>query len=276
MASSSADADYCAELLHQGDLDHWLSTLFAPEEHRAAIRSLYAFDLELRRVAMAVSVPQAGEIRLQWWRGVAEGDAPDGGGSPVAAELLRSIIRYRLPRAALLALVDARTQDLYDDPPPTLRDLEGYFGETRGALLRLSALILADGGDAGSPDGAGHGGVAEGCAALVARLWQGAPAWRQVPADLLGRHGLELNAQGTYEGPEPTGLLAELRAIALDHDRLAREAVLRSPRAVRAAFLPLALVKPLLGRPRRWVRGAASDVPQWRRQWAMWLMSRRW
>ena len=40
--------------------------------------------------------------------------------------------------APLTALIDARIFDLYDDPMPSLRDLEGYAGETVGAVIRLS------------------------------------------------------------------------------------------------------------------------------------------
>src|SRR6478672_9065725 len=101
MATAASDAEHCAELLHQHDLDDWLATLFVPVEHRSAIRALYAFDVELRRVRVMVSEPVPGELRLQWWRELIEGQERGGAsGHPVAAELLRAIERYGLPRPA--------------------------------------------------------------------------------------------------------------------------------------------------------------------------------
>ena len=35
--------------------------------------------------------------------------------------------------------------DLYDDPMPSLNDLEGYAGETSSALIQLAAIVLAGG-----------------------------------------------------------------------------------------------------------------------------------
>ena len=40
-------------------------------------------------------------------------------------------------------LLDARVFDLYDDPMPSLNDLEGYAGDTESALIQLGAIILA-------------------------------------------------------------------------------------------------------------------------------------
>ena len=74
--------------------------------------------------------------------------------NPVAAALDDAIVRFRLPRQALVDLIDARAFDLYDDPMPTLADLEGYCGETSSSLIRLGSLILADGSDPGAADAA--------------------------------------------------------------------------------------------------------------------------
>ena len=58
--------------------------------------------------------------------------------------------------------------DLYDDTMPTLNDLEGYCGETSSSLIRLGAMILADGSDPGAADAAGHAGVAYALTGLLA------------------------------------------------------------------------------------------------------------
>ena len=67
-----------------------------------------------------------GEIRLQWWRDALQGEARgDVRANPVAAALDDAIVRFRLPRQALVDLIDARVFDLYDDPMPTLNDSRG-------------------------------------------------------------------------------------------------------------------------------------------------------
>ncbi len=72
-----------------------------------------------------VSDPLPGEVRLQWWRDLLSGEERgDSGGNPVAAALLDTMRRFRLPAAPLVGLIDARIFDLYDDPMPTVADLE--------------------------------------------------------------------------------------------------------------------------------------------------------
>ena len=243
--------------------------------------ALYAFDAELLRVRDIVSDPLPGEVRLQWWRDLVDGEARGGAdGNPVAAELERAVTRYSLPRGALASLVEARVQDLYDDAPPSLADLEGRFGETASTLLRLATLILADGGDAGTPDAAGHGGVARGLARLLATLPHEIRRGRlDIPHVLLERHGLERGA--ILDGGHPAGaqaVILDLVAEGRRHLALAEDLIRTMPATVRPAFLPLALVGPLLDR----VAAAGADafrqpieIPQWRRQWALWRASRQ-
>ncbi|MBN8918498.1 MAG: squalene/phytoene synthase family protein, partial [Rhizobiales bacterium] len=142
------------------DRDRFLAALFAPQDKRRHLLALYAYNLDVARVREVVREALPGEVRLAWWREVIEGEGRgDVSGHPVAAALLDTIARFRLPRASLIAMADARVFDLYDDPMPTVGDLEGYAGETASALLQLSALILLP--DVGrSGDLAGHGGVA--------------------------------------------------------------------------------------------------------------------
>jgi phytoene synthase len=280
MASAASDVEHCAELLHQHDLDDWLATLFVPVEHRSAIRALYAFDVELRRVREVVSEPMPGELRLQWWREFIEGQERGGAsGHPVAAELLRAIERYELPRPALVTLIDARTEDLYDDPPATMADLEGHLGETACALLRLSTIVLADGGDTGSPDAAGHGGVARG----ITRILQSFSADRRrgrirIPVDLLERHGVDPKAApDSRDKPSLRAAQLELAHSGRVHLGKALGLVPELPVAVRPAYLPLVLVEPTLARIERAGFGPhPAELPQWRRQWHLWRASRRW
>src|SRR5262249_55499025 len=103
---------HCEALVRAADKDRFLATLYAPAEHRGALHALYAFNAEVTRVREVAHEPLAGEIRLQWWSDVLdETGRGDVEANPVAAALLATIARYRLPRATLQALIDARRFD---------------------------------------------------------------------------------------------------------------------------------------------------------------------
>ncbi len=70
-----ANDKYCAALVREADRDRYLATLFAPADRRGALFSLYAFDIEISRIRDVAHEPMPGEIRLQWWREVLEGEA---------------------------------------------------------------------------------------------------------------------------------------------------------------------------------------------------------
>ena len=132
-----------ADIVRAGDRDRYLADLFAPAAPRQHLFALHAFNVEVARIRDEVSDPTLGEIRLQWWRdAVASGDRrrPSGRG-----RARRDHRRVRSAARRLRRLLEARVFDLYDDPMPTLNDLEGYAGETASALIQLAAIILAGG-----------------------------------------------------------------------------------------------------------------------------------
>jgi phytoene synthase len=185
---------------------------------------------------------------------------------------------FRLPRPAFAALLDARVFDLYNDPMPTLNDLEGYCGETSSSLLRLGSLVLAGGSDPGGTDACGHGGVAYALAGLLRALpWHAARGQVYLPADVLGRHGI--SAAEVLQGrqrPELSAALSEIRQIARKHLAAALRAGSGMDVVARPVLAPLALVEPYLrrmeGREYEPFRSLVQ-LPQWRRQWALWRMS---
>lgn len=263
------------------DKDRFLASLFVPDAARPHVLAVLAFSAEVARVREAVSSPLPGEIRLQWWRDLlANLSLAEGGAPPLAHALVATITRFRLPVPAFQNLIDARIFDLYDDPMPDLNDLEGYCGETVSALFQLSGLILAGGEDPGSADLAGHAGVAYGLAGLLRAVpFHAARGQVYLPLDLLERHGVAVSdlAEGR-SSPALLAALTELRGRARHHLAIALERLKAAPREIRPAFVPLALVAPLLKvmdardyDPFRTV----VDVPQWRKQLAMWWMARR-
>src|SRR6516225_7886730 len=135
---------HCEALLRAADKDRFLTTLFAPAEHRNALIALYAFNVEIARVREAL----AGEIRLQWWSDVFGGASRgEVAAHPVAAALLASMARYRLPPESFKALIEAHRFDLYDEPMATLAELETYAAGASASLVALAAQILAAGSE---------------------------------------------------------------------------------------------------------------------------------
>jgi 15-cis-phytoene synthase len=278
MADSGADFafSHCESLVREGDPDRYWASLYAPADRRPYLHALYAFNFEVARIREAVREALVGEIRLQWWRDALQGEARgDVRSNPVAAALDDTIVKFRLPRQALVDLIDARVFDLYDDPMPSLNDLEGYCGETSSSLIRLSSMVLAAGRDPGSADAAGHGGVAYAITGLLRAFpWHARQGQVFVPADILARHGVVRDDIVTGRGgPGLRAALADMRAVARRH--LDQVRTLRGTVTAEAdpAFRPLALVEPYLGQMERRDYDpfrTPVDLPQWRRIWALW------
>jgi len=267
---------HCEALVREGDPERFWSSLFAPADKRPYLYALYAFSHEVARVRSSVREAMVGEIRLQWWRDALQGEARgDVRSNPVAAALDDTIVKFRLPRQALVDLIDARVFDLYDDAMPTVNDLEGYCGETSSSLMRLASLVLADEGEAGSPDAAGHGGVAYAITGLLRAFpWHARQGQLYLPLDLLAKHGVvREDVVSGRGGPGLVGAMADLRALARRHLKQARPLIATAPAAARPAFRPLALVEPYLRLMERRAYDPFNtlvDLPQWRRVYALW------
>jgi phytoene synthase len=271
---------HCETIVRAADKDRYLAGLFAPAAARRHLYALYAFASEIARVREAAREPLPGEIRLQWWCDALAGEAcGEVSANPVAAALLDTIAQCALPKEPLIALIEAHGFDLYDDAMPSLVELDAYAERTAGALFGLGARILGcDGADARAA------AVPAGIAYRVAQALRTFPrdaARRQifVPLDLLHQHGVsreEIEAR-----QNSAGLRASLAALR-DHARAAfdqfRTAARTVPEACAPAFLVVAVAPPLLAR----LAAAAADpfapveVPQWRRQWALWRAARKW
>jgi phytoene synthase len=268
---------YCAELVRAADRDRFLSTLFAPAEHRGALHALYAFNVEVARVREVAREPLPGEIRLQWWSEVVNGErAEEAAANPVASALLSVIERHRLAVSALTALIDARCFDLYDDPMARLADLEAYVRKTSSTLLALAAQILAGGEGEVTETIANPAGIAYAIAGLI-RAFPLHAARRQlyVPLEVLERHGVE--PQDIFAGRSSKNLSAafgELQDVARRHLLAAHQQIATLPDAALPAFLPVALVRPSLDRLARRDPFAPAELSPWRRQWLIWRAAR--
>ena len=267
---------HCQTLSRDADRDRYLSALFAAPEARRGLFALYAFNVEIARVRDIVSDPLPGEIRLQWWRDAIEGSGHgDADQHPVLAELRWAIERYKLPVSAFTGLIDARIFDLYEDPMPTLADLEGYAGETSSALIQLASIILANGEDPATAEISGHAGVAYAMTGLMRALPLHASR-RQVflPKDILDRHGV--STESIFRGETTAELkaaLVDLRGIAMDHLVKTRSMIGDLRPELVPAFLPVSLVEPLLGLLGKKGHDPLRDIAELsplRRQWLLW------
>jgi phytoene synthase len=265
---------YCAELVRQADRDRFLASLFAPAERRGALHALYAFNIEVRRVRDAAREPLPGEIRLQWWTDVLNGERRgEAGANPVAAALLTTIERHGLTASTLSALIEAHRFDLYDEPMADCAELEAYAKATSSALIASAAQILAG---AGAEVAAGPAGIASAVTGLLHAFPAHAAQQRlYVPLQLLARH--EVDPQQVFAGQTSRGLndaIADFRTLARRHLAEVREHIATLPREALPAFLPLALVRPTLDRLERCDAFAPAELSALRRQWLIWRAAR--
>ena len=265
---------YCADIVRTTDRDRFVASLFAPAERRGALHALYAFNSEVARVREAARASLAGEMRLQWWSEVVAGERnEEARASPIATALLATVDRYRLGTQKLLALIEERRFDLYDEPMAGLAELDVYASATSSALFALAARILA---------GSGHEEATEpaGKAYAITALLRAFPqhiARRQLylPADLLQRHDVSLH--DLFAGKSSAALsaaLAEMCGVARRYLDAAREPIAAMPREAHAALLPLAPVRASLDRLEHGDPFAPSEIAPWRRQWLIWRAAR--
>ncbi len=272
---------HCEGLVRVADKDRFLTTLFAPAEHRPALLALYAFNLEIARIREAAHEALAGEIRLQWWSDVLGGAGRgEVAAHPVAAALLETTARYQLPPERLTALIEARRFDLYDEPMQTLADLEAYGKGASAGLIALAARVLA--GDTETEALTHHAGLAHAFVGLLAAFPIHAGRGQVfVPLEILARHGAtRQQVLGGQATPQLHEALAELRLHARRHLRAAQQRLAAAPPAVMPALLPVALAGPTLARMER--RGydpfTPIEIAAWRRQLILWRAARwpRW
>jgi 15-cis-phytoene synthase len=260
-----------AAIVRTSAWDRYISTLFAPAEKRDALFALYAFDAEVARIALLVHDPLPGEIRLQWWRDVANGtrDA-EAQGHPVATTLLQTIKDHNLPRSAFDTYCDARIFDFYHDAMPDQTALEAYLGATHSAFIQLACLIVDKDAARQAADASGHAGVALGTAAIIQQL----PRTRSrsqcyVPADILNACGLDSDA--FIKGDNKSAIKNAIDALCelgLSHVTKWQAAAKALPPSLKSVFLPIYNARRILEKaklPAQQPAFAAIELSQLRR-----------
>ena len=246
-------AAYVRDLVRNGDVDRYWAALLAPEPMRRHLLALYAFNIELARIAEQVGEPQLGEIRLEWWREAIDdalrGESAD---HPVLIELAFAASANALPQHTLQAMIDARRFDLRDDPILDFAALERYLTATAGVVFSLGARIL------GAPEAEAasvRAAAAYGLTGLMRALpYHAARGKLFLPERLLAAHGL--HPDSIRDGVDNEALRTALEAMRRRASEALsgfRQAAAGLPRQTLPAFLPLALVEPYLrklGAPR--------------------------
>ncbi len=240
--------DTVRRIARSGDPDRTLAALFAPRGCRADLFALYAFNVELARIAEQVSEAQLGAIRLQWWReAVARSLKGEAVGHPVADALGATARARALPVETVAALIDARQFDVAVKIMPDWKSLETYLKDTAGPMFALGGACLG----ARGPEldrAAEPAGLAYGLTGLMRALPAHAAGGRvYLPADMLVSRGT--SPEAVLAGSSSQGLrtvLATLREQARDACAEGRQRVAGLERSARAAFLPLRLVDPYL------------------------------
>jgi phytoene synthase len=267
------DADSCAELVRSTDRDRYIATLFAPAQHRNALFALYAFNVEVAQVRDRAREAVPGEIRLQWWRDVVQGERRgEAMASPVAASLLNVVEHYRLPVNAILALLEARRFDLYGEPMRTIADLEDYALKTASTVIAMAAQILGVDVAIAAPPA----GIADSLTQVLTALpWHAARRQLYLPVELLDRHSAHAtDVLAGRTSPALNQAAADLRRIARGHLVAAANNLRVLPQQALPAFLQIAPVRRSLDRLDRSDIFSPKVLSPWRRQWLIWRAAR--
>ena len=236
---------HCCDVVAKFDHDRYLTVLYAPSEKREALYALYAFNYEISRIRESVSEPMLGEIRLQWWREAID-DVYQGTvrSHDVLPSLAAAITQHDLPREIFMEIMEGRSQDLYDESPKTLAELEEYLSQTAGNLSCLAVQVL--GGKPGD-DMARRLGIAWGYIGLVRSISYHLSLKKSfIPLDLLNKHGVK----DKYLSPDEPGvmkdILQEFSQMAEQHLNFIRSHKKQIAPGTRSAYLLSALSRSYL------------------------------
>jgi phytoene synthase len=191
--------------------------------------------------------------------------------------LTETLRRYGFVAAPLLELIDAHTFDLYDEPMPTVGELELYGIQTQSPLFAMAAGILAEG--APLPETFTlEASIASVFAKVLTDLGRHASR-RQlyVPLEVLERHSVD--REDIFAGQATDALhaaLAEMRTLTRQHLAKAQANLQAAPPQIWPAFLNMAVIEPTLRLMDRKDYDPFRFMPlaQWRRQWLIWRAAR--
>ena len=172
----------CAGQVETSDGDRFLSVMTAPPDLRGGLFVLYAFHLELARIAWQGGEPMAALIRLQWWHdrvGAASGSGSGTGGF-LAVALDDLVADGAVSVADLTAMVVARMTEIQAPPYGDAGAAATHLRDTAGRLM-WAAVSACGGGETEMETVMDYGGFA-GAAAFLC----GVDGMRHAGAEVIG------------------------------------------------------------------------------------------
>lgn len=238
-------------MLQAADRSLYQCVLFAPEDKREALAALHLYALELARVPQLVREPMAGEIRLQWWQEVIDGQREgEAAANPIAKALMDALQAHDLPRTALANMAAGRVFELYNDPMPDIAALEGYCGEIFALPYQMSVMIIAAEQADHSADISGHAGMVTGIAAIIKRLKAERTLQKcSVPNAILAAAGFDLEAYYEADDAALKPVYQALQALGREHRAKFHAALKAVDHMPIAAYLPLVMPQMILAAP---------------------------
>lgn len=131
----------CTEILRQHDPDRFGAVLTAAPDHRPALVTLYALNLEIARAPFQSAEPMLAEMRLQWWidrlAEMGEGTAP-----PLHDVLTPLWDAWGTRADHLVEMAEARRRDCERQSFTSVTEVVSYVEATAGRLMWQAASTL--------------------------------------------------------------------------------------------------------------------------------------
>lgn len=263
-----------AVLLRDLDRFTWLSSLLMPGAVRNISTILWALHSELAAIADKVKEPIAGEIRLQWWIDVLNGEREgEARANPLSKEVMDALAEHSLSASTLAQKAEAHIADLYADPPADRTAFECYAGETRSVLYQMTALSIYGDEAATFATASGHAGVVMLVRDVLVNLDRHLRAGRcHVPADILAACGLNVETVFQANPEQRSAIQSALAAYGEEHLLKFRDALRQIDGSASLLYLPVANVSRVFkSAPNTQLARVANGLGS---QFALWSISR--
>lgn len=223
------------------DYENYLCVLLLPKRVRASVFAVRAFNVELARVQDAVSDPNIGRMRLQFWRdsldSIYQDNPPQ---QPVALELAQAVAKHKLTKHWFTRLVDARERNLANRPFETTEALEDHSENTVSSVLYLILECLGI-KDVQADHAASHLGKAMGVVTLLrATPFHASKGKVYLPNDLMIKQKVSqediIRGRTTQSVKDVT---YDLASLAHTHLATAKSLKSKAPKSGSRAFLPM-------------------------------------
>ncbi|CAH3176554.1 unnamed protein product [Porites lobata] len=240
-SSPQSSTQYCTNLVRNLDYENFLCVLLLPKGSRRSVFAVRAFNIEVARVQDAVSDPNIGRMRLQFWRdsldNIYQGNPPQ---QPVALELAETTSKHKLTKRWFSRIIDGREKSIDNRPYDTTDSLEEHGENTVSSVLYLILECLGV-KDVQADHAASHLGKAIGVVTLLrATPFHGSRGKVYIPSDVMIKHGVSqediIRGRTTQAVKDVT---YDLASLAHSHLSTAKSLMSKAPKVASRVFLPM-------------------------------------